>query len=84
MRESCVGRITCTYKRGSLVYKLYQADNNTRILTDDKEKLADILSEFICMGVRDVAITGNTKLASDTCVVFSSDNLRITPIMKGE
>lgn len=24
------------------------------------------------------------KLASDTCVVFSSDNLRITPIMKGE
>lgn len=84
MRESCVGRITCTYKHGSLVYKLYQADNNTRILTDDKEKLADILSEFICMGVRDVAITGNTKLASDTCVVFSSDNLRITPIMKGE
>ena len=37
-----------------------------------------------CLGVHDVAITGDTKLASDTCVVFSSDNLRITPIMKGE
>lgn len=55
-----------------------------RILTDDREKLADTLAELVCLGVHDVAITGDTKLASDTCVVFSSDNLRITPIMKGE
>lgn len=68
----------CIYKRGSLVYKLYQADSNIRILTDDT------LAELVCLGVHDVAITGDTKLASDTCVVFSSDNLRITPIMKGE
>lgn len=61
MHENCIGRIACVYKRGSLVYKLYQADSNIRILTGDRE-----------------------KLASDTCVVFSSDNLRITPIMKGE
>lgn len=84
MRESCIGRIICTYKRGSLVYKLYEANSHTRILTDDKEKFTNILSEFICLGVRDVAVIGDTKLASDTCVVFSSDNLRITPIMKGE
>lgn len=84
MHENCIGRIACIYKRGSLVYKLYQADSNIRILTDDREKLADTLAEFVCLGVNDVAITGDTKLASDTCVVFSSDNLRITPIMKGE
>lgn len=52
--------------------------SNIRILTDDT------LAELVCLGVHDVAITGDTKLASDTCVVFSSDNLRITPIMKGE
>lgn len=51
----------CVYKRGSLVYKLYQAD---------REKLADTLAELVCLGVNDVAITGDT--------------LRITPIMKGE
>lgn len=78
MHENCIGRIACIYKRGSLVYKLYQADSNIRILTDDT------LAELVCLGVHDVAITGDTKLASDTCVVFSSDNLRITPIMKGE
>lgn len=60
----------CIYKRGSLVYKLYQADSNIRILTDDREKLADTLAELVCLGVHDVAITGDT--------------LRITPIMKGE
>lgn len=84
MHENCIGRIACIYRRGSLVYKLYQADSNIRILTDDREKLADTLAELVCLGVHDVAITGDTKLASDTCVVFSSDNLRITPIMKGE
>lgn len=84
MHENCIGRIACVYKRGSLVYKLYQADSNIRILTDDREKLVDTLAELVCLGVQDVVITGDTKLASDTCVVFSSDNLRITPIMKGE
>ena len=51
MHKNCIGRIACVYKRGSLVYKLYQANSNIRILTDDREKLVDTLAELVCLGV---------------------------------
>ena len=65
MHENCIGRIACVYKRGSLVYKLYQADSNIRILTDDREKLADTLAELVCLGVHDVARSEERRVGKE-------------------
>lgn len=73
MHENCIGRIACVYKRGSLVYKLYQADSNIRILTDDREKLADTLAELVCLG-QFKNNTNNERRVNNARVVSDSLN----------
>lgn len=77
MHKKLVGIIDCSYRKGKLEYRLYEEGTHKRIFTDNAVLFTELLSNFTCLGYKCLDAEGETMMVSDSCIVFSSEDLYI-------